>query len=217
MRKVGLGLFLISVAFMGFSGEEGAEMTIIDEWATIQAPPAPELKAVSPDPATTALLILDIQTRMCNEERRPRCAASVPKIKSLLTQARANGVLVGYSLTRSAEAADIVEEVAPLAGEPIVKSSVDKFFKTDLEDILRKKGIETVIVVGTAAHGAVLHTATGAAMRGFEVIVPVDGMSASDPYAEQYTAWHLVNAPGSRRRTTLTRIELIKLTADERG
>jgi L-ascorbate metabolism protein UlaG (beta-lactamase superfamily) len=116
-----------------------------------------------------------------------------------------------YSLTSTANAGDIREEVKPLPDEPIVKSSVDKFFNTDLENILRDRGIETVILVGTSAHGAVLHTATGAASRGFKVIVPVDGMSSSDAYAEQYTAWHLANAPGTRRRTTLTKMRLIKI------
>ena len=66
-----------------------------------------------------------------------------------------------------------------------------------------------MIIVGTTAEGAVLHTATGASMRGFQVIVPIDGMSAGTLYAEQYTAWHLVNAPGKRRRTTLTRFDMI--------
>ena len=61
-----------------------------------------------------------------------------------------------------------------------------------------------MIIVGTAAHGAVLHTATGAAMRGLQVIIPIDGMSAIETYAEQYTAWHMLNAPGTRVRTTLT-------------
>jgi nicotinamidase-related amidase len=55
-----------------------------------------------------------------------------------------------------------------------------------------------VIIAGTTAEGAVLHTATGAAMRGFKVIVPIDGMSAGTLDAEQYTAWYLVNAPGAR-------------------
>lgn len=64
------------------------------------------------------------------------------------------------------------------------------------------------MVAGTAANGAVLHTATGAAMRGYRVIVRVDLMSA-DLYAEQYTAWHLVNAPGTRHQTALTRSDLI--------
>jgi nicotinamidase-related amidase len=103
----------------------------------------------------------------------------------------------------------ILPEVAPKPGEAVVQSSVDKFFKTDLEAILKEKGIKTVVIVGTAAEGAVLHTATAAAMRQFDVIVPVDGMSSSEMYAEQYVCWHLLNAPGSRKRTTLTRIGMI--------
>ncbi len=128
----------------------------------------------------------------------------------MLAKARANGMPVVYSLTRSANAADIRKELAPLGREPIVKSGVDKFFGTGLEKVLREKGVRTVILVGTSAHGAVLHTASGAASRGLQVIVPVDGMSAEDPYAEQYTAWHLVNAPGTRGQTTLTKISLIR-------
>lgn len=57
-----------------------AEGTIIDEWADVRAPKAPELKPVSVDPDTTALLVLDIEKLTCNSERRPRCIASVPRI-----------------------------------------------------------------------------------------------------------------------------------------
>jgi nicotinamidase-related amidase len=56
----------------------------------------------------------------------------------------------------------------------------------------------------------VLHTAAGAAFRGFAVVVPVDGMSSSSIYAEQYTAWHRVNAPRLGDRVKLTRIDMIK-------
>jgi nicotinamidase-related amidase len=185
--------------------------TIIDEWNAVQAPPPPELQPVTVEPKVTALLILDIQNQNCNPERRPRCMASIPKIRGLLMEARNKGMPVIYSLTRNASEADIREEVSPQAGEPVVKSGVDKFHGTDLEEILRAKGVQTVILVGTSAHGAVLHTATGAAMREFRVIVPVDGMSAGDAYAEQYTSWHLVNGPGTRRQTTLTCIDLIRL------
>ena len=65
--------------------------------------------------------------------------------------------------------------MAPAADEPSVKSKADKFLNTDLEKILKDKGIQTVIVTGTAANGAVLYTGTGAAFRGLKVIVPVDG------------------------------------------
>ncbi|MFQ5811239.1 MAG: isochorismatase family protein, partial [Armatimonadota bacterium] len=92
----------------------------------------------------------------------------------------------------------------------VVPASVDKFFGTDLAGIFRSRGALTLIIVGTAAHRAGHPTATGAAMRGFDVVVPVDGMSAGEAYAEQYTAWHLANSPGTRRRTTLTRCSLIQ-------
>jgi len=184
--------------------------TIIDEWASVTAPPPPELQPVTVDPGVSALLVLDIQRQNCNAERRPRCVASIPRIQGLLTEARHRGMLVVYSLTKSASRDDVRSEVAPLPAEPVVRSGVDKFFGTELEELLRSKGIRTVVLVGTSAHGAVLHTATGAALRGFEVIVPVDGMSAGDHYAEQYTTWHLANGPGTRRQTTLTRISMIR-------
>jgi len=201
-----LSLFLIVLLSLPVSA---AASTIIDDWTTIAAPQAPALKSVIVDPLTTAFLILDIQQPMCNAEQRPRCAASVPKIADFLLNARVHSLSVVYSLTPTATPADIVSAVSPLPGEPFVRSSVDKFYNTDLENILKDKGIKTVIIAGTVAHGAVLHTATGASMRGFQVIVPVDGMSSVEPYAEQYTAWHMLNAPGTRARTTLTTFDRI--------
>jgi hypothetical protein len=34
-------------------------------------------------------------------------------------------------------------------------------------------------------------------------------MSSTEPYAEQYVAWHLTHAPGVAAKTTLTRIDMI--------
>lgn len=191
------------------SKTQNSSATIIDEWADVRIPSPPELKPVTIEPKTTALLILDIQIQMCTLEKRPRCVYTVPNILNLLTKARAKRMLVVYSLAGNATASDILKEVAPVSGDPVVKSGADKFFNTELDKILKDRGITSVIVTGTSAHGAVLHTATGAALRGMQVIMPVDGMSADDTYPEQYTAWHLVNGPGSRQRTTLTRASLI--------
>src|SRR4029077_17257395 len=184
--------------------------TIIDEWAIVQAPKPPELKPVTLDAKTTALLVLDFVKQTCNTERRPRCLDSVPKVQALLKQARAKGVTVIHSIISLAPPADIAKELTPLEGEPIVKASADKFFKTDLEKILSEKGIKTVVVVGTAAQGAVLNTASQAAFRGLQVIVPVDGMSAENTYFEQYTIYHLANAPGVGQQVTLTKIDMIR-------
>lgn len=188
---------------------EVGDQTIIDKWNTISAPPAPELKSVAVDPKTSALLILDIENSIC---KSPRCKASIPNIYNLLTKARKNGMLVVYSLTHLGNPRDIARQIAPLPGDPIVKSNVDKFYKTNLEEILKKKGIKTVVITGYAANGAVLHTATSAAFRGYNVIIPVDCMSANNPYAEQYTAWHMLNSPGTRDRAILTKVNLISFS-----
>jgi len=184
--------------------------TIVDTWDAVKAPAAPELKSVILDSKATALLLLDFNKQTCNAERRPRCIASIPKVQELLEEARSKGFTIIYSLSAGATSTDIARELAPRKGEPVVTAGPDKFMGTDLEKILMDKGIKTVIVTGTAAHGAILYTASGAAFRGMQVILPVDGMSAENTYAEQYTAWHLANAPRVSSKVILTKIDLIK-------
>ncbi|MDF1591884.1 MAG: hypothetical protein P1P89_10250 [Desulfobacterales bacterium] len=53
--------------------------TIVDEWKAVKAPSPPELKAVTVDPQTTALVVMDIQKQNCTLEKRPRGVTSVPK------------------------------------------------------------------------------------------------------------------------------------------
>jgi len=183
-----------------------ADQTIVDEWKGIVPPAPPELKPVTVDSKTTALLILDMQTALC---KNPRSTASIAKITPLLNEAREKNMAVVYSLTPTGKTEDIVPELKPIPNSPIVKSSVDKFYNTNLDKILQERGIKTVIITGTAANGAVLHTATGASLRGYQVILPVEGMSSADPYAEQYTAWHMLNAPGTRNKVILTKVSLI--------
>jgi nicotinamidase-related amidase len=181
---------------------------IVDEWTSIKQPAAPQLKPVTVDPKTTALLMLDFMRQNCGQ--RPRCMESIPAMKKLLGEARAAKVPVVYSIIANSTTADVIKDVAPEAGEPHVQAGPDKFLRTDLEKILKDKGITTVIVTGTAANGAVLFTAAGAALRGLNVIVPVDGMSSADAYADLTTAWTFTNAPGISPKTTLTKSEMIK-------
>ena len=46
--------------------------TIIDEWPSVKAPPAPQLKPVTLESKTTALILIDIIKQTCNTQRRPR-------------------------------------------------------------------------------------------------------------------------------------------------
>lgn len=182
---------------------------ILEIWHDVDIPGPPPAQDVEVDSVTTALLILDVQQQNC--AKRPRCLAALPRVKALLERARASGVAVVYTLTKKATREDVLEEVAPRDEEPSVASGVDKFFNTELESILAGKNIQTVILAGTAAHGAVLHTGTGASIRGMKIVVPVDCMTSLETYTEQYSAWHLANAPGSKAQATITRSTMIRI------
>jgi nicotinamidase-related amidase len=199
-----------TVAAFGGATVSAHAGTVIDDWAAIKAPPPPELKSVTVEPATTALLLLDFVHPICNEKTKPRCVASLPAMKKLLAEARANHVMVVYSTAGNMTAKDIWADIAPEPGEPVVNSHVNKFQNTDLEKILKDKGIKTVIVTGVNANGAVLYTGSEAASLGFKVVDPIDGSSAENEYIEQYVVYNFAHAPLVSSAVTLTRSDLIK-------
>jgi hypothetical protein len=67
------------------------------------------------------------------------------------------------------------------------------------------------MIVPTSGHqdGAVLYTASGAVFRGMNVIVPVDGLSAAEAYADLASVFMFMNAPQVSAKTTLTKTEMI--------
>jgi nicotinamidase-related amidase len=207
--------FLVLAAFAAALSGAQAE-TIIDDWATVKTPPPPELKPVVIDPKTDAFLVLDFNgheaadSGPCNKTTKPRCVASLPKVRAALDKARAAGVFVVYSISSNGAPADIWPEVAPATGDPMVKSGPNKFINTNLRELLEAKGVKRVIVTGTSSEGAVLNTGSDAAFHGMNVVVPVDGMSSTELYAEQYVAWHMTHAPAVAAKTTLTSFELLK-------
>jgi nicotinamidase-related amidase len=183
---------------------------IIAEWDSVKAPPPPAVQKVTPDVKTTALLVMDFMKPTCTEQKRPRCVATVPAVKKLLAEARAKGVTVIYTVTGTqAVTTDFLTELAPVGSEPVVAARANKFLSPDLDKVLKEKGIKTIIPVGTVANGAILYTASDAAFRGYDVIVPLDGMSSDSVYAEQFTAWQLVNGPSLADRVKLTRTDML--------
>jgi nicotinamidase-related amidase len=185
---------------------------IIAEWATVKAPPVPELKPVTLDGKTTALLILDLMKSGCGA--RPRCVATVPNLKKLHDAARAAGAMVFYTFSgENPKLADFMDPgFAPRDGEWVAQRGPDKFLGSGLDERLKARGIKTVIVCGTSAQGVVIGTGSGSAQRGYKVIVPVDCMSSDDPYMEQYAAWHMFKGGPAivTDQTTLTRSDMIK-------
>ena len=212
-------LVLVAVTAASFFAAGGVALppaahaaTVIDEWPGVKLPPAPALKPVTLAPSETAILAMDFTTQTCTPQRRLRCANQVPQVAKLLAAARAKGVFIVYSVALpGSTAADILKEVTPAAGEPVLPPlGPDKFLNSDLDKMLKDHGIKTVIAIGTQAHTSVLHTGAAAALRGYKVIVPVDGMSGDDAWPEAYTAWHLANAARISAQVTLTRMDMIK-------
>jgi nicotinamidase-related amidase len=197
-------MMLLAVPFaVGSAGPAQAQVELPDV-----APAVP----VNADLKTTALLVLDISTSNCNASR-PACLATVPTIAAFLNRARSVGMPVVYSFS-----SPVLSEVAPLGDEPSVQSGPDKFFQTDLDMILKNLGVETTIMVGTSANGAVMYTAFEATQRGYTVVVAEDGISSNNDFATFLTRWQLLNQPGANNpenkplekgRVTLTRTDLI--------
>jgi nicotinamidase-related amidase len=185
---------------------------VIAEWGTVKIPPAPELKPVKLDGKTTALLILDLQKPSCTMQRRVRCVDTIPKVKKLMEAARAAGAMVFYTFAGAGHPEEIADPgLAPREGEWVAQRGPDKFLGSNLEQRLKDKGIKTVIVTGSSAQGVVVGTGSGAAQRGYQVVVPVDGMSSDDVYMEQYAAFHMAKGGPAivTDKVTLTRTEMI--------
>ena len=204
-------LLLSAIVALCVAAPAAQAQTVIEEWNTAKFPPPP-LKPAKIDAKETALLVMDFTVQTCTVQRRPRCAASVPKVLKFVNEARAKGALIIYSVAvPNSVPADILKELTPAAGEQVLPPpGPDKFINSDLEKTLKDKHITTVVAMGTQAQTSVLHTGATAALKGFKVIVPVDGMSGDDAWPEAYTAWHLANAARIGPQVTLTRMDMIK-------
>jgi nicotinamidase-related amidase len=185
--------------------------TLIEEWGTAKFPAPPALKPAKLDAKETAVLAMDFTKQTCSPERRKRCADQVATVQKFIAEARSKGALIIYSVAvPNSVPADILPALTPAAGEQVLPPlGPDKFINSDLEKTLKDKGTKTVVAMGTQAQTSVLHTGATAALRGFKVVVPVDGMSADDAFPELYTAWHLATAARISANVTLTKFDMI--------
>ena len=209
-RSRHLWVGIVALAASAF-GAPSFAADVVSEWASVKAPPVPELKPVAVDPKTTALLILDMQIPGCARSDRPRCADSIPAIKTLMDRARARGMMVLYTFSRGKPKEIADPGLAPHDGEWIGRYGPDKFQGSDLDERLKARGVKTVIVTGFSAQGAVLGTSTDAALKGYKLVLPVDGISSETPYQEQYSLWQLFKGGPAAvtAATTLTRSDMI--------
>lgn len=159
------------------------------------------------DPTRSALLLMDYQNgvvdRYVGKDRQllDRAAAAVDTARAAgatigyvrvgLDEAEAAAVpvtnktfsaLVGGSMGPDDPATAVVDDVAPAEGDIVVrKRRVGAFSTTDLDDLLRARGIDTLLLAGIATSGVVLSTVRDAADRDYRLIVLGDLCADRDP------------------------------------
>ncbi len=158
------------------------------------------------EPETTALLIMDLQLSIT--QSLPDPDSFIGGVLSARAAARTAGVTVGYvrvAMTRQEAAhvpasnvrfhqagssgrldadaphTQIDPRIAPTAEEIVVrKRRVGAFSTTDLDEQLRSRGIDTLVLTGISTSGVVLSTVRDAADRDYRLIVLEDGCFDAD-------------------------------------
>jgi nicotinamidase-related amidase len=181
------------MSLAGFAGPAAALLVVDMQHAF--ASPGGLVSRMGGDLATSRA-ILPTVARLLQAARRSGVpavflrVADAPGGASLDPAERARRERIGLPLEALPEGsweAEIVPEVAPQPGELVVtKRRLCGFIGTDLDLLLRSKGITHVVVSGLQSHACVLSTAWIGSMLGYCVAVPDD--ATASPRADLHLA-----------------------------
>ena len=160
------------------------------------------------DPKTTAVVLIDLQHGILERQLAPYNREVVVAAANQLTNAaRSAGASIIYVHVSLGEAPEVptdrptprppqpvppqylelVPELHRLPGDHVLlKRQRGAFYGTDLEQTLRRRGIQTIIIAGVATNIGVESTAREAFDRRYAVIFAHDAMSSTSAELHQF-------------------------------
>jgi nicotinamidase-related amidase len=175
------------------------------------------------DPHRSAVLVIDLANDFVypggviadagGTDYQAKAQAIIPPLKRLLAAARQAGVTVVYATDahtsgdaelrkwpphamKGTHAAEIVAELAPRPGDLVIeKRTYSPFVSTDIDNLLRARGIERLYITGLHTDCCARHTSGDAFQNGYDLVWVTDALQAFTDEAhraglEYFKAWY---------------------------
>jgi len=169
----------------------------------ISVPDYKILSLVSLPPSRTAVLVSDMLVDFVTPKGKlfvKDSRKTIAPTRELILRARKAGATIIYiqdwhrpddpefsiwgpHAVQDTKGTRMIPELAPQQKDYIVrKRTYDPFYATDLDLLLRQKEIRHLVITGTVANICVLHAAASGDLRGYGIVVPIDTISALNPF-----------------------------------
>jgi nicotinamidase-related amidase len=177
--------------------------------------------SISLDPTTTALVLIDLQHGITALDVKPHASSQVVANCARLAEAyRAKGATIVYVRVALGEmvahqtdvggshgslppnACEIVPEAGMQPGDALVtKRQWGAFYATELDQILRRRGVKTVMMAGIATNIGVESTARAAFDLGYDLVFAEDAMSTFSAEMQEFAVTKIFPRMGRVRST----------------
>ena len=138
----------------------------------------------------TAVLVMDFQVRQVNALTPETRAALIPAVSKILNAVRDAGLPVIFiEVVRGERMPEnaLFPEVMPQTGEPVLtKNRTGPWTTTNLNEILKKQGVDTVVLMGINTSRVVLVTLCFATDMDYKTIILADGCADADPQVHTF-------------------------------